>query len=517
MATRKDQLDAFVYARRRMVANLIVPTPTGSDEYAPRPIRTFVTSAVLSALAVAAVAVLGVFKPSAPSGWENGLAVDSSSGQSFVYSQQDHELHAMANITSARLILGPGFKKFDVPDSVINGVTIGAEFGIVGAPPDVPAAAAVDLTTWTLCVQQPPAAADSGQVQQEKTTLEVGYGQGDLSVLAPPVPDDPVNYSTALIVHDAQNQDYLIDGDYEYPISDPIAVGALSASSTPVGGGPDGPLVSASWLSVFTRGSTVAVPTVQDMGRTMPSDVPHQPSDRIGAYGTTDKGEDYIETRHGLLQVNSFVFALYVVNPDLTGIPQLSAAELSPSVVNSAIASGATAADLDGVGSDWPTIPPTVQDFDGNHPDFQTICASYQGTYDHVGSASVQHVEIWYGSKLPHPLASGQGITQNGAGLADVVDVLPGHGAYSREVANGASQSTGALFLTVDNGTRYQLATNSSVTEANGQKTTVSAVDRLQYTSLSPEPVPASWMQLVQSGAVLDPVAAGTAATTAAQ
>jgi hypothetical protein len=69
VATRKDQLDAFNFARRRMVANLVVPTATGSDEGAPRPVRTFASSIILSAIAVAAVAVLGVFKPSAPSGW----------------------------------------------------------------------------------------------------------------------------------------------------------------------------------------------------------------------------------------------------------------------------------------------------------------------------------------------------------------------------------------------------------------------------------------------------------------
>ncbi len=134
MATRKDQLDAFNFARRRMVANLVVPTATGSDEGAPRPVKTFATSIILSAIAVAAVAVLGVFKPSAPSGWQNGLAVDSSSGAAYIV--QNNELHAVVNITSARLILGTNFVKYDVPDSTLNnsGMSIGAPVGILGAP-----------------------------------------------------------------------------------------------------------------------------------------------------------------------------------------------------------------------------------------------------------------------------------------------------------------------------------------------------------------------------------------------
>ena len=100
MATRKDQLDAFVFARRRMVSNLVAPSPTGSDEAAPRPVKTFFTSAILSAIAVAGVAVLGVFKPSAPNGWESGLAVDSTSGASYIYSTQDKELHPEVMFTT---------------------------------------------------------------------------------------------------------------------------------------------------------------------------------------------------------------------------------------------------------------------------------------------------------------------------------------------------------------------------------------------------------------------------------
>jgi type VII secretion protein EccB len=519
VATRKDQLDAFVYARRRMVANLIVPSPTGSDEYAPRPVKTFVASAVLSALAVAAVAVLGVFKPSAPSGWQNGLAVDSASGQAYVYSQQDHELHAVANITSARLILGSHFQKFDVPDSVINSVTIGPEYGIVAAPPDVPAPGSVDLTAWTLCVQQPPAAADAGQVQPEKTTLEIGYGQGGLAVLAPPTPDSPVDTGTALIVHDPQGADYLVDGDYAYPITNRTAVLALSAGAPPGIGGQVGALVSAAWLSAFAPGSAVTMPEVADLGDPVPADLDGQPGARIGEYGAAQDGDKYIQTAEGLVQVDDFVYTLYSANPALARIPQLTSAQLSPAEVNAAMSAGATTRDLTGPQADWPTTRPTIQDLDGGQATFQTLCANYQGTFVREGGTSVPHLEIWHGTQLPHPLTADEGVGQSGGQLADVVDVLPGHGAYSREVSNGASadQKTGGLFLTVDNGVRYQLATNTTVTGAGGQKTTVSAVQQLQYGSLTPEPVPESWMQLIQSGAVLDPAVAGTTPTAAGQ
>ena len=173
MATRKDQLDAFNFARRRTVANLVAPSATGSDEGAPRPIRTFASSIILSAIAVAAVAVLGVFKPAAPSGWQGGLAVDSSTGA--VYIDQNNELHSVYNITSARLILGTKFAKYDVPDSTLNnsGIPLGSPVGILGAPEDVPAAANMNLTQWSFCQNEKGTADET--TPGGSTYLEVGY------------------------------------------------------------------------------------------------------------------------------------------------------------------------------------------------------------------------------------------------------------------------------------------------------------------------------------------------------
>ena len=118
MATGNQQLEAFKFARRRMVANLIAPSATGSDAGAPRPVKTFFTSIILGVVGIAAMTVLGYLKPTAPSGWQNGLAVDGTTGAAYVYYQ--NELHPVLNITSAQLLLGSGFTKYDVPDSVLE-------------------------------------------------------------------------------------------------------------------------------------------------------------------------------------------------------------------------------------------------------------------------------------------------------------------------------------------------------------------------------------------------------------
>jgi type VII secretion protein EccB len=510
MATRKDQLDAFVFARRRMVANLIAPTPTGSDEAAPRPVKTFFVSAILSAIAVAGVAVLGVFKPSAPSGWESGLAVDSSSGAAYVYSAQDKELHPVLNITSARLLLGPNFKKFDVPDDVINGagVTIGAPFGIQYAPPDVPASNNVDLTQWTLCLQSKNPA-DQTQAGG-KTILEIGYGVGN----------GGVSSSTGFVVHNSADNNYLVVGDYAYQIVDNKVLNELASISVDPGA-PAGPWVSQTWLNAFKRGTSLQFPTVDGMGESLPSSLNAQPGGHVGDYGsmTGANGQQvgYIETKTGLVEVNYFVYLLYSAGPHVSqsGAQKMS---LTASEVSAAAPKDEQkdATSLQNAGVDWPQNAVTPIDSDGVHPGFGVFCVNYSGVFDTDGAPQLS---LSYGTQLPQPLTAGAGVAQSGATLADIVLVRPGHAALARDVSGGASQNTGHEYLVTDTGTRYEMTPTATLPPQGpgAQPTKTSAAKQLRYDTVHVSAVPDSWMQLIQTGAPLDPSQAGTTPTLSSQ
>jgi type VII secretion protein EccB len=498
MATRKDQLDAFVFARRRMVANLVAPSPTGSDEAAPRPVKTFVTSAILSAIAVAGVAVLGVFKPSAPNGWQSGLAVDSSSGAAYIYAQQDKQLHPILNITSARLLLGTSFKKFDVPDNVINGsnMTIGAPFGILGAPQDVPTAGSVDLTQWNLCLQSK--SSENQTLAGGKTVLEIGY---------PAANESQVNQYTGFVVHDSGGVNYLITGDYAYPIADTNVLNALTSGSAGANG-TEGPWVSSAWLKAFAPGTPLRFPTLTGIGDNL-TGLSGQPGQHVGDYGTvtTVNGTvGYIETRTGLVSVNNFVYSLYVAGPQVSennakpmslNISQVNLAQATNEQMDASRSFGHVA-------GDWPQNSVTTLDSDGVHPGFGAFCVSFDGTFD----GNVPHLNLSYGTGLPQSLGSGGGIVQSGGtSLADVVLVKSGHAALARDVSGGDSQNTGPQYLVTDTGVRYPLAPGTS--GQNGQNSQPSAVKMLQYDKLPVSPVPDSWMNLVQPGSLLDPQAAG--------
>ena len=504
MANGKEQLDAFKFGRRRIVANLIAPSPTGSDEGAPRPVRTFFASIRIGVVGVAAMIVLGYIHPSAPSGWQGGLAEDSTTGAAYVFDKNDGELHPVLNVTSAQLLLGKNFTKYDVPDSVIVAQKMGAPYGILGAPPVVPSAAETDLNSWTMCqtAKNPTNQATPGG----QTVLEVGYGQGSMTV---------VNGANGFIVHDSKGRDYLLYGNFSYLIS-PVRglMGSLDGSGNDETG-PVGPWVDDTFLQAFQAGSPITdFPAVQGLGSAVT--VPNQPQNaKVGSFGmfaTSNGNSYYIETKAGLAQVTEFVYYLYASNGALTnaGVSGGFSPALTQSEITSAVPINEqkNPVDIRNVGATWPTEQVTTEDLDAIAPNSSVLCVNYDGKFaaDPAGD-QVPQLAIWYGSQLPDS-TSGAGVGTAGNQYANVVDVAAGHGALSRDVANGNSATAGPLYLTVSTGSRYELMTDAAPAGSTGPG--ASAQGQLQYEGIKPEPVPDNWMSLVPAGARLDPSAAGS-------
>ena len=519
MATRKEQLDAFNFARRRLVANLVVPTATGSDEGAPRPVKTFATSIILSALAVVAVMVLGVFKPSAPSGWQDGLAVDSSTGAAYI--TQNNELHAVYNITSARLILGTKFAKYDVPDSTLNssGVTIGSPVGILGAPEDVPAAGNVNLTQWSFC--QYENIASGADKPGGQTYLEVGYWPTESTTQGLWTKDS----GQALIVHDTAEDVYLIDGDYKYYIGNESsessyvqsilrAINQNSAFPTDV----TGFWVSDAWLSAFTGGSKITFPKLDLNGSVTTS--PKQPGDKVGEYGQIGTGNaaiDVVQTANGVVELSPFAYNLYVTNGGLneSGVSQFPAGTLTQSAITEANSSSTPKPEdvfeTNSYGTDWPTLPPSLVGTDTSSPTTQDICVGYTGQSDD----NTPELTTWVSSQLPYGTPGEQfGLSQTGSNAeAGTVLIKPGYGLIAKRTGGGAE------YLIEDSGFRYPLVSGTvsvagaspspSASATGSQPSPVSAITQLGYSDVAPETVPMSWLGLLQGGAQLDPGKAG--------
>src|SRR5437870_3798781 len=75
MASRRDELNAYTFARKRMVGAFLQPSVGGNDEDAPRPVRAVLPSIVVAAVITAGFGMWGVIKPSAPVGWNDGKSI----------------------------------------------------------------------------------------------------------------------------------------------------------------------------------------------------------------------------------------------------------------------------------------------------------------------------------------------------------------------------------------------------------------------------------------------------------
>jgi len=514
VASRKDQLDAFNFARRRMVANLVVPTATGSDEGAPRPVRTFATSIILSAIAVAAVAVLGVFKPAAPSGWQNGLAVDESTGAAYIYTKSNNQLHSVYNITSARLILGSNFAKYDVPDSTINnsGVTIGSPVGILGAPEDVPSASNMTLTQWSLC-QHEKNANDESEAGGA-TYLQIGYG---------PSPQTPVWNTasrTGIVVHDSQDNVYLIDGDYKYEVGNyaedqtgvtNLLSGLQNDQNWTAG---EGFWVSDAWLSVFYPGARITSPTLlSGVGDEVTA--PGQIGRHVGDYGfNSARGSGSVQTADGVLELTPFQYYLYAANAALDGkVENIDSDQLTAIAIEGANAHGAPKPSdtlaPDSYGSDWPTGEPSLQS-DTASASNQDVCVGYAGKYD--DGDKVPQLTTWLFSSLPYGSPGGQfGLSQTGNNNeANNVLVRPGYGLIARRLTGNFGSGGGKEFLIEDSDYRYELVDVKIPATSTASATDESAKSLLGYDDVADEQVPQVWVNLMQGGASLNPTTAGT-------
>ena len=512
MASRKDQLDAFNFARRRVVANLVVPSATGSDEGAPRPVRTFASSIILSAIAVAAVAVLGVFKPAAPSGWQNGLAVDSSSGAAYI--DQGNELHPVSNITSARLILGSKFAKYNVPDSTLNSssIPIGATVGIPGAPEDVPAASKMTLSQWSFCQNEKDAQDET--VPGGSTYLEVGYWPASTSQGLWTAASDQ-----AMVVHDSADQVYLIDGNHRYLVgndksdhSDVQAYLSGISAHTNVSDDVTGYWVSDTWLSAFPLGSPISYPKLDDVGAT-PNGTGQLGT--VGQYGPLSTGGGIVQTVDGTVTLSQFAYDLYIANSALSTVAPLPSSKLTPAAIDAARAgsSGATANNAfesGTYGSNWPMpTPQNLWGTDTTEAYAQNICVGYQYT----NAAGVGNLTTWLSSQLPYGAPGGKfGLSTSGSGgYANTILVKPGYGLIAQGSNGGAAQNY--EYLIEDSGYRYALLSDKPASSADSSQT-VSAVGQLGYSGVTVEPVLNNLLYLIPVGAALDPGAAADSSGT---
>jgi type VII secretion protein EccB len=505
MASRKDQLNAYTFARRRMLAAFTHSVSGGSEESAPRPLRGIVPGLVTGVVVLAVFGAWGMFRPTAPKGWdapyEKVIVADRSTTRYVVLRTGGRpRLHPVLNMASAKLLLKDGADQVLTVDEEIldTGIRRGVTVGIPYAPdrlPDKGEAAA--RKRWMVCESggRGGGARKAAFVLAERETRraegpEKLHGGELLHVQGP---------DGARHVVDATGTAYRIDGVER-------EAAALSALLRAVVGSDRKPQrVSAEWLETLHRGDSLAFPRIEGTpGR--PAGAPgllDRNADRVGmVLVARDGGRDrhYVVLPGRVAPVSDFVAAVLLADRRLFPVGQAGSAHRTGL---GALQPGEPFA----AGHRWPTAAPyVVNDPSGGGEARDTVCNVLMGVDRDSGRTTLR---TWAGDGFPAPLAAGS-TGSTGA------YVTPGSGQVYQQFQGGATD-VGPVFLVTDTGLRYVLQANG---DSTGDSTGVDAATGrpgeggrsrqrqaelraqrlLGYAEVRPAPVPAAWSAFLPLG-----------------
>lgn len=459
MAGKADLVEAHAFARRRLVAAFVSGAPGGREVEPARPGRTVLAGLALAVLLLAGAAIAGVFAPQPDIDWSKpGLVADSDSGALYVIVDDDPgtdepRLRPVANVTSARLIVGDQTSPQKVAGATIAASPKGPPIGLVSAPATVPEPRALLASGWSACtgtglgVRITVAGTPSVEPAMPSSGMVVRSGGSHwLVALAPPYAGAPA-------------------GVHRYPVPEEIGESIYHGLGVPI---PDEAIeVGAAWLSLIPSGGPL---DAEGLGLADAGAEVRLPglaaTARVGDWFEI-REDRYVVTAEGPARLDDFAAEVLAVS-DLAGhrTEQVEVADSSR---------------LDFVSAPWAASRWPTEVLDGPAPQpGEEVCVVLDAEED------VTAVGVGFS-----PLAS--------ASAADVAagevgrNVEPGRGALVATPPE-AGADAGTTYLVDDRGFRHPI--------------TAEARARLGYDDLDPVVLPEPWVMLFAEGVVLSPEAA---------
>ncbi|MEV5148959.1 type VII secretion protein EccB [Streptomyces sp. NPDC052727] len=501
MASRRDELNAYTFAKRRTLASFLQPSPSGSEEGAPKPLGALVPGLVVGVVILAVFGAIGMFSPTAPKGWdtpEEHVIVASKSTTRYVVLKtgKQKQLHPVLNMASAKLLLDPGKASVITVDEKIldsGKPPHGATIGIPYAPDRLPSPDEAEAAKrWAVC-ERP---ADGGRAIQKaafvlakkewsKTEGSDRLTRGDLMYVVGP---------------DGKTQ-YVVDArGTAYKLADPGDKELLKALDTR-GRAPQ--RVSQEWLDTLHKGDPIAIPPIEGTpGAKADAGIMPAQYDKVGEVIKAYDGQVlryYVVLRGKVARISEFTATLLLNSGQLVGVGQAGEAQqVSPGAV-----ADSTAFDED---KNWPTYEPrTVNDGTSATSGRNTVCNVLRS----VGAKGATTLSTWVGKDFPAQLPTGSSSAY----------VTAGSGQLYRQF-QGTETTAGGVFLVTDTGLRYALQSNSdSATDDKGIGTSAKkrkeelaeakiAQTRLGYEKLTATPIPLEWSTFLPTGPRLSEAAA---------
>ncbi|MEU6114968.1 type VII secretion protein EccB [Streptomyces sp. NPDC047117] len=496
MASRRDELNAYTFAKRRLVASFLQPSPSGTEEGAPRPLQAVVPGVIVAALLVAGFGAWGMFKPTAPQGWDEPaskviVGSDSTTRYVVLKTGKHKMLHPVLNLASARLMLKTDdFKVVNVDDKVLDDGKIprGPTLGIPYAPDRLPTSEeAKKAKRWAVCEQQGQGGRDVQKatfVFADKEANEVEGAQR-------------LHGGDVMYVRGPGRKLYMVDASgTKYPL-DPNE-GLLRSA---VGSG-EPQQVSNEWLATLKTGDGIHFPTVTGAGA--PADVPgslESDAKRVGmVLQAPESGSGawhhYVVLKDRVAPISDFMAQLLLASEGNLGQNNVAKKVTAGSFTRSGEEFGGHLK--------WPDhSTKRVNYTDGTQGGRDTVC----NVLRKVDGKNNTTLSTWAGTAYPHKIADETASTY----------VTPGSGLLFRQV-QGHQTKTGLVFLLTDSGLRYGVQSNSDsgtdksrvgsdgkkASEKTQEQQVLQTQKRLGYEGVTPVPVPAEWSQFLSTGPRLD-------------
>lgn len=495
MASRRDELNAYTFAKKRLLAAFLQPTPSGTEEGAPRPLRAVLPGMVIGVVILAGFGAWGMFKPKAPKGWDKvaeKVIIGSESTTRYVVLKTDgqKQLHPVLNLASAKLLLDPSkYGIVEVDEETLDSGEIphGATIGIPYAPDRLPDRnEATTQKTWAVCTQP----GDGGTVQKavfvfaDREKGEVG-GRGRL------------RGGEVMYVQNEDGERFLVDSQgVRYPVSDdPNTISTLVGNAQPQ-------TVSSDWLNTTKSGDLIEVPPIEGIGgaANVPGSSLDQQAERVGMVLKAKSGagvQHYVVLQGAIRPITEFMADLLLASEASVVLDQRgSALQVSP---------GAFTPETGAYGADrnWPEQE--AKPVNQVQSSRDTFCNVLRDV-DKSGTT----LSAWAGQDYPKDLPNG----------ATSAYVTPGSGLLFRQT-KGQAVASGGVFLVTDTGLRYAVQGNKdsgqddagigrsgTKQEEQAQTEGNKAQIRLGYEDVEPVPVPAAWSTFLPTGPRLSTTAA---------
>lgn len=517
MASRRDELNAYNFARKRTVASFLKPLPNGSMESAPRPVRTILPSMVLGMVILAGFGACGLIKPAAPKDWDKPYAhvlvgdesttryVVLKTGEKDSQGRDKTQLHPVMNLASARLLLKGNVDVLKVKESVLDGPGApphGPTVGIPYAPDRLPSVEEARVKkTWALC-ERPGV----GQGSRAQRAVFVLSDKDPHRKKLTDASKGKVDNRHALFVEGPDGKRYLVDyrgvlhrldaawlarhmgqniGSAQAQQFNQVLEGILFKRTEPQ-------RVSQEWLdSLIQTPVPIFFPLVQNPGG-QSSTTGVKPEHRTVGKVVEADGEHFIVLHNGVAPVSEFVAKLVLEGPigeraypgeDPVAVP-VGRSSVQPNL-------DPFFEEVRGQKLVWPKR--SVSASNSTEAEGRSVvCSVYYGGEKTVGGVSAGYPEMstWAGRDYPAPIAEGASSY-----------VTSGSGLLYKETMGKAKD--GSLFLVTDTGLRYSVPVNndSATTTGNDAKDKNQAQIRLGYESISSPPlVPREWSRLLSAG-----------------